>query len=196
MAYRLALVSQASPRVNESVDFDSALRGALDTARSLTGARYGVMTIRDDAGRMHCFLSSKMSGEEGERLWLTRRVVYLPVPDRHLRTPAAPGPGGARSGPGFTGVTIPLPVGYTARRRRLCSTGARGRGGVYSDRPGDPGDVRRPGGVGHRQRLHPPVGAAGQRQLRTLDVVHLAKHGVHQDQRGLLFSRHIEKTVA
>ena len=77
MAYRLALVSQASLRVCESVDFDSVLRGALDTARSLTGARYGVMTILDDAGRKHCFLSSKVSGEEGERLWLTREGLSI-----------------------------------------------------------------------------------------------------------------------
>ena len=57
--------------------FDSVLRGALDSARSLTGARYGVMTILDDAGRKHCFLSSKVSGEEGEWLWLTREGLSI-----------------------------------------------------------------------------------------------------------------------
>ena len=44
---RLSLLSQASLRINESLDFDRVLQGALDSARSLTGARHGVMTLLD-----------------------------------------------------------------------------------------------------------------------------------------------------
>ena len=47
---RLSRLSEASLRINESLDFDQVLQGALDSARSLTGARYGVMTLLDDAG--------------------------------------------------------------------------------------------------------------------------------------------------
>ena len=47
---RLSRLSEASLRINESLDFDQVLQGALDFARSLTGARYGVMTLLDDAG--------------------------------------------------------------------------------------------------------------------------------------------------
>ena len=56
-------------RINESLDFDTVLQGALDSARSLTGARFGVMTLLDDRGRVQDFLSSGMTGEEAERMW-------------------------------------------------------------------------------------------------------------------------------
>ena len=36
---RLSRLSDASLRINESLDFDQVLQGALDSARSLTGAR-------------------------------------------------------------------------------------------------------------------------------------------------------------
>ena len=41
---RLSRLSQASLRINESLDFDTVLQGVLDSACSLTGARYGVIT--------------------------------------------------------------------------------------------------------------------------------------------------------
>ena len=68
---RLSRLSQASLRINESLDFDQVLQGVLDSARSLTSARYGVMTLLDDEGRVQDFLSSGLTGEEAERLWLT-----------------------------------------------------------------------------------------------------------------------------
>ena len=48
---RLSRLSEASLRINESLDFGTVLQGVLDSARSLTGARYGVITLLDDAGR-------------------------------------------------------------------------------------------------------------------------------------------------
>ena len=68
---RLSLVSKASLRINESLDLDAELQGALDSARSLTGARYGVIIMLDEAGRIQDFLSSGMTGEEASRLWET-----------------------------------------------------------------------------------------------------------------------------
>ena len=47
---RLTRLSQASLHINESLDFNTVLQGVLDSARSLTGARYGVMTLLDDSG--------------------------------------------------------------------------------------------------------------------------------------------------
>ena len=67
---RLSRLSEASLRINESLDFDQVLQGALDSARSLTGARYGVMTLLDDGGQVQDFLSSGLSAEESQRLWL------------------------------------------------------------------------------------------------------------------------------
>ena len=53
---RLSRLSEASLRINESLDFETVLQGVLDSARSLTGARYGVITLLDDAGRIQDFL--------------------------------------------------------------------------------------------------------------------------------------------
>ena len=109
---RLSRLSAASRRINESLDFDTVLQGALDSARSLTAARYGVMALLDDEGRVGDFLASGMTADEVEQLWLTpdRYQVFqalthvsepLRIPDleAHLR------------GLGFTEFSIPLPPG-------------------------------------------------------------------------------------
>ena len=66
---RLRRLSEASLRINESLDFVTVLQGVLDSARSLTSARYGVITLLDDSGGVQDFLSSGMTGEEAGRLW-------------------------------------------------------------------------------------------------------------------------------
>ena len=108
---RIARLSQASLRINESLDFDTVLQGALESACSLTGARYGVMTILDDAGEVQDFLSSGLTAGESERLRLTpeglpifqaltgnSKPLRLPDLVEHVRAL------------GFTEFTIPLPV--------------------------------------------------------------------------------------
>ena len=67
---RLPRLSQASLRINESMEFDRVLQGALNSARSLTGARYGVMTLLDDTGQVRNFLASGLTAQESELLWL------------------------------------------------------------------------------------------------------------------------------
>ena len=66
---RLTRLSQASLCINESLDYPTVLQGVLDSARSLTGAGYGVMTFLDDSGVPRDFLSSGMTVEEDGRLW-------------------------------------------------------------------------------------------------------------------------------
>ena len=66
---RLSRLSEASLRINESLDFDTVLQGVLDSARALTVARYGVLTLLDDAGRIEDFLASGISPEQAELLW-------------------------------------------------------------------------------------------------------------------------------
>ena len=66
---RLSRLSEASLRINESLDLDTVLQGVLDSARSLTGARYGVITLLDDSGGIRDFLSSGMTAGEAEQLW-------------------------------------------------------------------------------------------------------------------------------
>ncbi len=88
---RLSRLSGASLRINESLDLDVVLQGVLDSARSLTGARYGVMTLLDDGERIQDFLSSGMTEEEARRIWDTpdgmRIFEYLGSLSEPLRTP-------------------------------------------------------------------------------------------------------------
>ncbi len=108
---RLSRLSQASLRINESLDFDQVLQGALDSARSLTGARYGLMILLDGGGPGQDFLSSGLTPEESERLWLTpdglrifqaladiSEPVRIPDLAQHMRAL------------GFPEFTVPVPV--------------------------------------------------------------------------------------
>ena len=74
---RLIRLSEASLRINESLDFDTVLQEVLDSARSLTDARYGVITLMDDSGRVQNFLSSGMTAEEDRRLWVVPNALQL-----------------------------------------------------------------------------------------------------------------------
>ena len=108
---RLSRLSQASLRINESLDFNGVLRGVLQSARSLTAARYGVMVLLDDAGGAQDFLASGLTGDETEQLRLMpdglrvfEALAAVPGPQRapdlveHVRAL------------GFPGFTIPKTV--------------------------------------------------------------------------------------
>ncbi len=71
---RLFLLSEASRRINETLEFDAVLQGVLASARDLTKSRYGVFILLDGAGRMREFFGSGMTPEQGRKLW--------PEPDR------------------------------------------------------------------------------------------------------------------
>ncbi len=66
---RLSRLSEASLRINESLDLDTVLQGVLDSARDLTSSRYGVFILLDDAGQMREFFGSGMTPEQGRKLW-------------------------------------------------------------------------------------------------------------------------------
>ncbi len=75
---RLGRLSEASLRINENLDFNTVLKGVLDSARSLTGACYGVMVLLDASGRPREFLSSGMTDEETRQVWtLPGRMRYF-----------------------------------------------------------------------------------------------------------------------
>ena len=61
---RLARLSQASLRINESLDFDTVLQEVLNAARALTGGRYGVISLLGDAGQMQDFFFSGLTPEQ------------------------------------------------------------------------------------------------------------------------------------
>ena len=94
---RLSRLSEASLRINESLDLDTVLQGVLDSACLLTGARYGVIATLDDSGQVEDFLASGLTPEEGQRLWempegasffayLSRIPEPLRVGDFHTHT--------------------------------------------------------------------------------------------------------------
>ena len=49
---RLSRLSEASHRITESLDFDTVLAGVLESACTLTGATYGVITLLNDSGQV------------------------------------------------------------------------------------------------------------------------------------------------
>ncbi len=69
---RLSRLSAASLRINEDLDFETTLQNVLDSARELTGARYGVIASMDQRGTLDAVLSSGTSEDEHDQL------VHLP----------------------------------------------------------------------------------------------------------------------
>ncbi len=66
---RLSRLSGASLRINESLDFDTVLQEVVDSARALTGSRYGAITVLDEAGQFWNFFVSGLTREEHQGLW-------------------------------------------------------------------------------------------------------------------------------
>ena len=66
---RLARLSEASLQINDSLDHDAVLQRVLDSARSITGARYGVMTTLGESMAPDDVLASGMTPEEAQEMW-------------------------------------------------------------------------------------------------------------------------------
>ena len=66
---RLSKLSRAALRISESLDFDIVLREVLDSARTLTNARYGVLTYSDNLSNVQDFISSGLTSDEDRKLW-------------------------------------------------------------------------------------------------------------------------------
>ncbi len=74
---RLSKLSEASLRINESLDLETVLQGVLDSARSLTNARYGVITTLDESGGLVEFLTSGLTAAEGKSLWTIPQALRV-----------------------------------------------------------------------------------------------------------------------
>ena len=84
---RLSRLSEASLRINESLEFDTVLQEVLDSARVLSGASYGVITLFNDSGAVDAFLASGVTPEEAEGVWA---MADGPPFMEHLRSLAVP----------------------------------------------------------------------------------------------------------
>ena len=65
---RIAGLSGAILRISASLDVDTVLHEVVDSARALTGARYGVIATVDDAGEAQNFVTSGLAQEEARQL--------------------------------------------------------------------------------------------------------------------------------
>ena len=101
---RLARLSEAGLRINESLDFDTVLQEVVDSARALTASRYGAITTPGEVREKTYFIVSGITTEEHQGLWempeglgffkyLSGLEEPLRVPDidAHLRALGMPG---------------------------------------------------------------------------------------------------------
>ena len=65
---RISRLSAAILRISASLDLNTVMHEVVDTARTLTGARYGVITTIDDRGQARDFVSSGLTPEEHRQL--------------------------------------------------------------------------------------------------------------------------------
>ena len=88
---RLSMLSEASLRINESLDLDTVLQEILDSARSLTDARCGVIVSLDDKGQVEDLLASGLTDDETQQLFAMPEGLkifeYLTAIPRPLRVP-------------------------------------------------------------------------------------------------------------
>ena len=68
---RLSRLSEASLRINASLDVDTALRAVMDGARSLTQAPMSLIATLDASGRVEDHLVAGLDADEAEQLWQT-----------------------------------------------------------------------------------------------------------------------------
>ena len=92
---RISSLSGAVLRISASLDVGPVLRETVDSARALTGARYGAITTIDEAGRPQDFVTSGLTADEQRQLeaWphamrFFEHLRDLPGP---LRLPDLPG---------------------------------------------------------------------------------------------------------
>ena len=84
---RLSALSGAILRINASLDVDSVLHEVVDSARALTGARYGAIVPTNDEGNLLDFVTSGFAPDQRRALmeWSEGPMLF-----RHLYSLAAP----------------------------------------------------------------------------------------------------------
>ncbi len=65
---RLSALSAASLRINASLELETVLKEVVESARALTGARFGAIATIDETGTSRDFVTSGFTEEERRRL--------------------------------------------------------------------------------------------------------------------------------
>ena len=94
---RLSIRSEANLLINENLDFETALQRVLDSARSVTGSRYGVILVLDTSGQVQDHLSSGMTADESRQLL---ELNAMPIVERSSTS----------SGPVRPQYSVPMPL--------------------------------------------------------------------------------------
>ena len=74
---RLSRLVEASRRINESLEFEAVLQGVMDSAESLTGARFGVMLLYDDKGWIVDFVGFGGTRQQAEEFWTMPEAMRI-----------------------------------------------------------------------------------------------------------------------
>ncbi len=86
---RLSRLGEASLRISESLDFDTVLQDVVDSAKALTGSRYGAITVLSDDGQTSNLIVSGVTADEREALLEMPEApaffAYLSAVDEPLR---------------------------------------------------------------------------------------------------------------
>ena len=91
---RISRLNAAILPISASLDLDTLLHEVVDSARALTGARYGMIATVDEAGTIREFVAAGMSAHERRHICrhMCRHIFGLAARTPVLRTP--PGPSG------------------------------------------------------------------------------------------------------
>ncbi len=131
---RFSRLSEASVRINESLEFEVVLQGILDSARSLTGAQFGLVVLRDDLRHEQDFLVSGGTPREHELFveWAAEKDglldFLLGIPGPALGQDLARDTALAGFGLEWPDIPVQCPMAYVAAP--ILSGGAR-VGGIY-----------------------------------------------------------------
>ena len=66
---RATALREACLRINEDLDFTAVLRGVLESARSLTDARHGIIILLEDGERVREYLDSGLPPDQAQRIY-------------------------------------------------------------------------------------------------------------------------------
>ena len=109
---RLSRLSEASLRINETLEFDNVLQEVVESARTLTGARYGMMATLNQSGGSEHFFSSGTTAEEHRQLEETPGGIQFFEHIRRIPEPMRVSDFSSHfQSMGLSGFSPPWPVG-------------------------------------------------------------------------------------
>ena len=83
---RFSALGKASLRISASLDVDTVLQEIVDSARTLVGARYGVITTVNDEGALQDFVTSGLTADERHAYVRSLGLAPLPIRSRNVRS--------------------------------------------------------------------------------------------------------------